>query len=152
MRTMLWVGLAAALDLALTLAPARAQQEGGRGYLPRVSVARYFSAAGSSDSAMTARDDVDPLRPYGARASGAPVRRPYGYAEAPMPTAPPTYQTQTRNYFPGLRPGQGPNRNYVRPETLCVPGRRAFLGAMGLAPGLGFAYTPRTPAPGSRHR
>ena len=32
-----------------------------------------------------------------------------------------------RAYYPGSRPGQGPNRNYIDPHSLCVPGRRALL-------------------------
>lgn len=33
----------------------------------------------------------------------------------------------SRNYFSGLRAGQGANRNVINPRSLCVPGRRALL-------------------------
>ena len=42
--------------------------------------------------------------------------------EPPRPSAAPS-----RTYFPGLPSGSGPNRNYVNPGRLCVPGRRAMI-------------------------
>lgn len=71
----------------------------------------------------------DSLRPYGTR--GAAPARGRGYARETSPARieparAPSYSAR-RNYFPGQRTGQYPNRNYIAPERLCVPGRRAFL-------------------------
>jgi hypothetical protein len=123
MRTILWLGLALASVLSLTWTTARAQQ-GGRGYLPRVSVTRQVPAGGPSASGTAAREDRDLFSPYGSRVAGGPARRPYETARPRV--APPATEARTRNYFPALRPGQGPNRNTVRTDRLCVPGRRAF--------------------------
>ena len=123
MRTTLGLGLALALVLTPTWTTARAQQA-GRGYLPRVSVTRHVPAGAPSGRGSAAREERDLFSPYGSRAAGVSARRPYDVPRHRV--APTATETQTRNYFPGLRPGQGPNQNSVRTDRLCVPGRRAF--------------------------
>jgi hypothetical protein len=123
MRTILWLGLALALAVSLTWSSAHAQQ-GGRGYLPRVSVTQQAPAGDPSASGGVAREDRDLFSPYSSRAAGGSPRRPYNVARPRV--EPPATEARTRNYYPGLRPGQGPNRNTVRTDRLCVPGRRAF--------------------------
>jgi hypothetical protein len=104
------------------LAPrARAQRPGW----PRSGTARAPVATYSERLAA----EPDPLRPYAPEPRADSRYRPYLRA----PAAPPRDEAITRaaaprrEYFPGLRSGQGPNRNVVDPRTLCVPGRRAML-------------------------
>jgi hypothetical protein len=133
MRTTLWFGFVVACDLSLTLATTHAQQ--GRGYIPRVTVARPSLVDGAASRGSTARGEANLLRPYGTRASSTSPMRPY--LSTPRPAAP-SYEIRTHNYFPGLRPGQGPNQNTVNTDRLCVPGRRPFLmGGLGGMSSLG---------------
>jgi hypothetical protein len=77
--------------------------------------------------------EVNMLRPYASRT----VNQGRGYVRQAAPSRPvmptraepvarPTSQG-VRDYYPAMRPGQGPNRNVINPRTLCVPGRRAVI-------------------------
>jgi hypothetical protein len=107
------LGLAVAVSAGLLSEPAQAQQSSFR-----------------STGALSQEPDL--LRPYGSNhlssdtpAAGLPyVRRP--------PIAPPELDRPARavprgvnSYFPMMRAGQGPNRNYIDPRFHCVPGRMA---------------------------
>jgi hypothetical protein len=96
-------------------APARASRAGGR-----LDAAAVAGRGGSGEGLF--RTEPDPLRPYGepARASSGSLRRPYEPAPPPPREVP--APPESHNYYPGLRSGQGPNRN-VR----CVPGRHVIL-------------------------
>jgi hypothetical protein len=97
-------------------APGRSARYGGRLDAPTALAGR----GASSDDRF--RDDPDPLRPYGEPVRSTSLTRPYEQAPVispPQRGLPPV----SHNYFPGMRPGQGPNRNVAH----CVPGRGAFL-------------------------
>jgi hypothetical protein len=122
MRTAVIVGLTA-LGMSGGLTPLVHAQHPGGSRATSPSAAR----AGHGDRFAA---EPDPLRPYATQGRTEPNFRPY----ARTPLAPPRSEAITRtsapprhNYYPGLRTGQGPNRNYVDPRTLCVPGRRALL-------------------------
>lgn len=88
----------------------------------------YWQRATNTGTANGAQE-WDPFRPYGARAD---ARRSYSSryeTVAPSQVAPRSagYSSQRHNYFPGAATGLYPNRNYVSPRTLCVPGRHAFM-------------------------
>jgi hypothetical protein len=101
-----------------TTTPARARYGG------RLDAATAVAArGGSSDDRF--RKERDPLRPYGEPVQSTSLTRPYEQAPTIRPferelPAPPV----SHNYYPGMRPGQSPNRNVV---PHCVPGRSAFL-------------------------
>jgi hypothetical protein len=134
--------------LLLAAAASHAQQGSGtaptsaarRGYFTRVQTqasadaparsARYggpLDAATALGGRGTASDDrfrsgTDPLRPYGEPVQSTSLTRPY--ERVPMVSPPQRgLPPVSHNYFPGMRPGQGPNRNVAH----CVPGRHAFL-------------------------
>lgn len=69
--------------------------------------------------------EPDPLRPYTDSPRSGVTTRPY---ERTPVVSPPEREIPapavSHNYYPGLRTGQGPNRNVV---SHCVPGRNAFL-------------------------
>ena len=121
MRKDVMVGLTALAMLGGLTTAAQAQRPGW----PRAG--SYPAATASSGERSSA--ELDPLRPYAPEARANPSYRPY----LRTPVTPPRDEaitpasTPRRNYFPGLRSGQGPNRNVVDPRTLCVPGRRAML-------------------------
>jgi hypothetical protein len=121
MRSSQLLGLALAGQISMGVATGYAQQA------PRPARSPYFGRVetqGSSASAARPRlrlelsrsgqapgtSAADPPRPYERPPEVTPPR------EMPRPAA-------SHNYFPGLRAGQGPNRNGSR----CVPGRHAFL-------------------------
>jgi hypothetical protein len=98
------------------------------GYYTRVR--SQAGAAGLHQSrAQAPRGEVDPLGPYGEQTSigGGVNSVPRPYERAPRvspparPEAPPVV---SREYFPGFRAGQGPNRNTV---PHCVPSRQSML-------------------------
>jgi hypothetical protein len=100
-------------------APARGARYGGR-----LDAATAVAGRGASRDDRF-RNELDPLRPYGEPVQSTSLTRPYEQAPTVSPRerelpAPPV----SHNYFPGMRPGQGPNRNVV---PHCVPGRHAFL-------------------------
>lgn len=72
-------------------------------------------------------DASDPLRPYNARGARAADVRAYGREPARVEPTRALVASPRRDYFPGQRTGLHPNRNYIAPERLCVPGRRPFL-------------------------
>lgn len=111
MRHVVFVGLAGALLAVGT--EARAQD-------------RYFGRTTTSRAAAVRESDEPPsLRSVDrGRSEGGEYRR--ARSRVPVPEARPAPQAR-RNYFPGLPTGQGPNRNYIDPSRLCVPGRRAFI-------------------------
>jgi hypothetical protein len=122
MRTFAMVGFSVLGMFAGLSTPAEAQRAGW----PRV--ASYPTAGASSrDRSM---GELDPLRPYDAPpARPDAAYRPYLRTPVNPPREEPILRAAAprHNYFPGLRSGQGPNRNVVDPRTLCVPGRRAML-------------------------
>jgi hypothetical protein len=147
------LGCLIAIDLLLVTGASCAQQTPStaaasttvtrRGYFTRVQTqataaaptrARYggrldATAVAGRGTASDDRfgNDLDPLRPYGEPVRSTSIsRRPY----EPAPTISPPQRelpapSVSHNYFPGMRPGQGPNRNVVVPH--CVPGRHAFF-------------------------
>ena len=121
MRKFMMIGLTALVMLAGLTPLARAQRPGW----PRTG--SYPSSSATYGDRSSA--EPDPLRPYAPEPRADASYRPY----LRTPVSPPRDEAITRasaprrNYFPGLRTGQGPNRNYVDPRTLCVPGRRAML-------------------------
>ena len=84
----------------------------GRTTVSRSSHVREADASVSSRSAARGRSENGDYRRAGSR--------------VPVQETRPVAQVH-RNYFPGLPTGQGPNRNYIDPSRLCVPGRRAFI-------------------------
>lgn len=113
MRRVAFAGLIAAI-LSLLGPEGRAQQ----GYFNRTTVSRF--------PAVGAREDVARSAPGRAGVSENGVYR-RATAEEPPRRQPPQAAPVRRNYFPGMPTGQGPNRNYIDPSRLCVPGRRAFI-------------------------
>jgi hypothetical protein len=106
-------------------APSTAPVRGGR-YGGRLDGTAALSARGMA-SGDRLGNAPDPLRAYGEPVRGTSLARPYEPAPAVTPPpheipAPPA----SHNYYPGLRPGQGPNHNGV--PHRCVPGRHSFLG------------------------
>ncbi len=124
MRRALRLGLATVLDLGMLAGAGPAQQ----GYFNRVTThPRSSSAAPSAsvDHAGSAPLSRSGPRPRGYSGNGHYQRAP---SEPPRTEPPPTVTTdRTHNYFPGLRTGQAPNRNYIPPHKLCAPGRRPFM-------------------------
>lgn len=145
------LGLMVACDLSLTGATCLAQQVTGSGsqgyvntsraratYYTRVQTQggaagqgasyRYRAPVGSSASLSSYGSSDDPLRAYGHESASTAGTQARPYERAPV-VSPPQRQSPSpavsHNYFPGFRPGQGPNRNTVQPH--CVPGRHAFL-------------------------
>jgi hypothetical protein len=142
-----------AANLLLPASPCRAQQAPGnvnvaaaaarRAYFTRVQTqadaapasrgARYggrldstTAVAGRGLSDDRFRNEGDPLAPYGETVASTSPGRPYEQARPliqPQRALPPA--PVSHNYFPGMRSGQGTNRNVVAPH--CVPGRNAFL-------------------------
>jgi hypothetical protein len=138
-----------ALNLLVLVGASRAQQAPGgvaaaaarRAYFTRVQTqadvaptARGARSGGRLDAATTVagrgqsddrfRNEPDPLAPYGETVASTSPRRPYEQApplSRPQRELPPT--PISHNYFPGMRPGQGTNRNVAH----CVPSRRALL-------------------------
>jgi hypothetical protein len=83
-----------------------------RGYYSRVQTQPQGQGQAPHDAATTGRSRADsqgPPRPY--------ERPPVSTPERPAPPV-------SRNYYPTLRSGQGPNRNM---NVHCVPGRQAML-------------------------
>jgi hypothetical protein len=126
MRPIAGFGMAVVFPVAVLVSEAQAQtgpQSHGAG--PNRAASRTApSRAGSG------RVGWDPLRPYGApgweSAGAGRYARPALVAER-NEAARPSMFPRGRNYFPGLRSGQAPNRNVVDTRTLCVPGRHHFL-------------------------
>jgi hypothetical protein len=79
--------------------------------------------------------EPDLFRPYGSRSPSSFTAGRSGYTRPrtiapprrPPEVAPPPQPRGLHDYFPTMRPGQGPNHNTVDPRTLCVPGRRALI-------------------------
>lgn len=75
--------------------------------------------------------ESDLVRPYGG--GGAADGRVYKSRTAP-PARPPAVERTVassrgvRDYFPGMRPGIGPNRNVGTVRPHCVPGRHSLMG------------------------
>lgn len=118
--------LAAVVGWSLSGTTGEAQQ----GYYHRVTTGTSGMVPTVSG---TARDRDEPdllLRPYGSPGRG---RGEAWNDYRREPTAPPPDRSapvippQRHNYFPSLRSGQAPNRNYVSPDRLCVPGRRPYM-------------------------
>jgi hypothetical protein len=113
--------LAIALGGAVFTPQGKAQQRGGP----------VAPKAGRS-----AATDPDPLRPYATRDIRALAAVGRAYSRTSPPPPPTIEETRSRaavfargarDYYPALKTGQGPNRNYIDPRTLCVPGRRALI-------------------------
>lgn len=145
MRSIVLFSLLIAVNLALPIPASHAQQgtrprtasPSNRGYFGRlqnqssmVSTASGYSRLQSGleqthSNGDAFRDVPDPLRPYSTDDGGGSSKRPYARTpvvsplekERPAPAV-------SRNYFPGLRPAQGTNRNG---GARCVPGRHALL-------------------------
>jgi len=105
--------------------PARVSTTGdGPAFRPRFDrTGTAEGRGGVASNAASFRGGLDPLRIYGSDAREVATTRPY----EPKPTvAPPERAAPAtpHNYFPSLRPGQGPNRNGM---AHCVPGRAALL-------------------------
>jgi hypothetical protein len=96
----------------------------------------YWAQRGASSAANVAArgDQGDALRAYSSARGSAAVAaaanssssRETEVASAGSSRSGSSAQ-QRRSYFPGMRAGQGPNHNYVPPERLCSPGRRAYM-------------------------
>ena len=74
---------------------------------------------------------LDPFRPYGSTAANQDARSGSRYSSAPRPVRPQAvrvnHYAQRREYFPGLRSGQGPNASLAH----CVPSRTQTLSVNG---------------------
>jgi len=115
MRFLLSLGLSAVV-LGAWVPVTRAQQ----GYFNRTSVARSPSPRDTRDAELTRYG-----RPSGGPAAKGEYRR--SRPETPRAEPPPRPMT-SRNYFPGMPSGVGPNRNMgsgSRPH--CVPSRGSFF-------------------------
>jgi hypothetical protein len=124
MRWSLRLGLGAVLNLGMLAGAGQAQQ----GYFNRVKTHPQSSSAAPSaslDHAGSAPLSRSDSRPRGYSGNGHYLRA----TSEPPRTEPPHAVTidRTHNYFPGLRTGQAPNRNYIPPHKLCAPGRRPFM-------------------------
>jgi hypothetical protein len=121
MRTFVMVGFSALGMFAGLTTPAEAQRIGGprAGSYPTVGATLRDRSTG----------ELDPLRPYAPVARSDASYRPYLRTPVNPAREEPILRAAAPrpNYFPGLRSGQGPNRNVVNTHTLCVPGRRAIL-------------------------
>src|SRR4051812_37229067 len=98
------------------------------GSTPRLRFDRPGTAGGRGGVASNPeafRGGLDPLRIYGSDAREVAMTRPYEPKPTVAPPGRPAPAPATpHNYFPSLRPGQGPNRNGM---AHCVPGRAALL-------------------------
>jgi hypothetical protein len=125
------------LDLALVAAVCLAQQPRPsaatpvrRGYYSRVQTQASAGARSRADvSRDTSRGLADPIRPYGeeTRTAAGLGNAPRPYERVPV-VSPPQRSVPapaSHNYYPGLRTGQGLNRNTA--PVRCVPGRQSLL-------------------------
>jgi len=113
----------AALAIVVGLAP---RSEAQSPYRARATTAVHSGSAARGLS-------PDPFRPYGThRASRGPqpgfAYRSQGRATPPQAEVTRTnFYAQRHEYFPGLRSGQGPNRNVSYGRSHCAPSRTALL-------------------------
>jgi hypothetical protein len=75
--------------------------------------------------------ESDLIRPYGG--GGAAEGRVYKSRTTPPARTPVVERTAAnsrgvRDYFPGMRPGVGPNQNVGTVRSHCVPGRHFLMG------------------------
>ncbi|SIN89022.1 hypothetical protein SAMN05444166_1464 [Singulisphaera sp. GP187] len=117
-RTLIWL-LMAMVTLGILTAPSEAQQP----YRQRDSMASNSPRASSAS-----RGSLDRFQPYTSSSRNA--RTATSYRSDPKPVRPEVtrtnYYSQRRDYFPGLRTGQGPNQNRSQ-HGHCVPSRSALL-------------------------
>jgi hypothetical protein len=122
--------MVAACDLSLLVAASLAQQAPRPGttsparpaFFTRIQTKNGVASPASGNARLGSRAEIT------RSLEGRDTPRPYERAPVVSPpertiSAP----VASHNYYPGLRPGQGPNRNAIDPRSLCVPGRRAFL-------------------------
>jgi hypothetical protein len=88
--------------------------------------------AGASHTSRSPRSDaLDPFRPYASRSTSRTPASALSYRSEPEPVRPEVTRTnfysQRRDYFPGLRSGQGPNRSISQGVPHCVPSRITIL-------------------------
>jgi hypothetical protein len=124
MRWSLRLGLGAVLNLGMLAGTGLAQQ----GYFNRVTTHPQSSSAAPSASPDQAGSA--PLSRTGSRSRGYSGNGQYQRATSEPPRTEPSHAVTTdrsHHYFPGLRTGQAPNRNYIPPHKLCAPGRRPFM-------------------------
>jgi hypothetical protein len=82
-------------------------------------------------------EDYDPLRPYSQQQGKERIAQPFRFAQDPSNadgSGPSLYYNRAAQYFPGLRPGRGPNANISRVGQR--GGRRGASG-MGGVGGMG---------------
>jgi hypothetical protein len=155
MRCTFGLGLMFLLATACVGSPARAQQSPNfnrvttlrREVMVRPMRTGQDVGPGLTESAARGAVPGDPLRPYTGRTPAAPSSaRSYssGSQEPRRPVQPMSVQVRTtpHTFYPGMRTGQGPNRN-VAPYGRGTTGRAGFL-----APGM---MSP-APSPGKIHR
>ena len=89
-------------------------------------------------------EDYDPLRPYSQQQGRERVAQPFRFAQDTSNsdgTGPSLYYGRAAQYFPGLRPGRGPNANIakLRPEAGRWHGRNGWHGRWmgGMGGGMG---------------
>jgi hypothetical protein len=88
--------------------------------------------SGASDTSRSPRTGtLDRFRPYGSSSASRPPQSALSYRSEPKPVPPEVTRTnfysQRRDYFPGLRTGQGPNRSLSQGVPHCVPSRITML-------------------------
>jgi len=80
-------------------------------------------------------EDYDPLRPYSRQQGNERIARPYHFAQSSSNSdgsGPALYYNRAAQYFQGMRPGRGPNKNVATTRR----GRMGGGGGMGM-PGMG---------------
>jgi hypothetical protein len=114
--------LSAVLALATLASPIHAQEP---------SRPRSISASRLNGGYESRADWQGVLQSYGSSAArGDRDGRAYSRMSTPVARRieiTPTRATTPHNYFPTQGRGLYPNRNYIPPDRLCVPGRRPFL-------------------------
>jgi len=83
-------------------------------------------------------EDYDPLRPYSRQQGNERIARPYRFAQSSSNSngsGPALYYDRAAQYFQGMRPGRGPNRNVAVTRRGRMGGGAG--GGMGGAGGMG---------------
>ncbi|MGE3818625.1 MAG: hypothetical protein AB7I30_04270 [Isosphaeraceae bacterium] len=127
-RSLLRLALTAAFLTVWPLAVGSAQRFGRAVPRPAAPVQGNARSGSLPGQANPLRPYSGDDRPVAARGGNQPGR--WSTASVPRESRPSPRASvfnAARSYYPGLRVGQGSNRNVIDPRSLCVPGRRALL-------------------------
>jgi hypothetical protein len=79
-------------------------------------------------------EDYDPLRPYSRQQGNERIARPFHFAQNSSNSdgsGPGLYYNRAAQYFQGMRPGRGPNRNVAVTRRGRMGGGMGGMGGMG---------------------